>query len=149
MDKEQREQARVRLESIKHEAEKIEKMLGEPETKKPRHGNVFDQHIYVKVPSWLEGRSERDEYMISPSGLLTNIKPNINLLEGLCEFNIFDDLKRNSEDLTRASIDGFVMEVVSNRIVIGGQRFLYSQAQEFHQKLGQLISTAKREQAKK
>ena len=61
---------------------------------------------------------------------------------------IFDDLKRNSEDLERASIDGFVMEICGDRVVIGGRRFLITQAIEFHQKLGQLIATAQREAKK-
>ena len=57
--------------------------------------------------------------------------------------NIFDDLKRNSEDLERTDVDGFVMEIMGNRICIGGRRFQQHLAIEFHQKLGRLISTAK------
>ena len=58
--------------------------------------------------------------------------------------NIFDDLKRNSEDLERAVIDGFVMEIIGDRICIGGRRFLPHQATEFYQKLGRLLNTARK-----
>ena len=60
--------------------------------------------------------------------------------------NIFSDLARNAEDLTRTSVEGFVLETISERINIGGRRFFIDQAIDFHQKLGQLIATAKRKQ---
>ena len=60
--------------------------------------------------------------------------------------NLIDDLKAMSEPLDRTSVDGFVMEVINDRVIIGGRRFLVDQAVEFRQKLGQLITTAKRKQ---
>lgn len=74
--------------------------------------------------------------------------------------NIFDDLKRNSEDLNRtgdiyskngkthanASIepDGKIYMWASN-----SSNFEVEIAEKFHQKLGQVIATAKRKEAKK
>ena len=62
--------------------------------------------------------------------------------------NIFDLLKEWSEDSDRANIDGFVLEICGNRIVIGGRRFLIDQATEFWHKLGQMIATLKRKENK-
>ena len=55
---------------------------------------------------------------------------------------------RDSEDLTRTEIDGFVLECINDRVVIGGRRFLIYQAKKFHQELGQIIATAKRREGK-
>ena len=78
--------------------------------------------------------------------------------------NIFDDLKRNAEDLWEFEVDlykddedGFAAEYNEsddNRVIgIGdkGEDFWYytiDQATDIHQKLGQVIAFAKRKQAK-
>ncbi len=74
--------------------------------------------------------------------------------------NIFDDLKRNSENLGRTQInfedgkDIFMDIAYKNKVWLhfsntktgGGGHLSMETATEFHQKLGQLIATAKRKQ---
>ena len=62
--------------------------------------------------------------------------------------------KRNSEDLQEFSVDGVDTNIfagirLGGRINIAGKHLLYDEAVEFHQKLGQLLATALREQVKK
>ncbi len=74
------------------------------------------------------------------------------LLEYTILGNIFDDLKRNSEDLIEFYVDGkfaniFAGRILGGRINIAGKHLLFDEAVDFHQKLGQLIATAKRREA--
>ncbi len=89
------------------------------------------------------------------------LSADIQTIEAVKLGNIFDDLKRNSEDLeefrvvTTCCSSGFLNVLIvesginfnivkENRI---GKCFTVDEATEIHQKLGQLIATAKRKQS--
>lgn len=68
--------------------------------------------------------------------------------------NIFDDLKRNSQDLREFEVDHlnvilskqFGTDVVLFKSICSNRTFTIDEAIKFHQKLGQMLATAQREQ---
>ena len=125
-----------RLKDVVNEIERLREQLAEAEEPKIRHGDF----------GYFKDRTPRICIMDS-----------IYDKEGRCgkscdtEYysiigNIFDLLKQWSEDLDRTDIDGFVLEICGDRIVIGGRRFFIKQAEEFWNKLGSMIATLKRKQ---
>ncbi len=80
----------------------------------------------------------------------TNRDPNKDVWLG----NIFDDLKRNAEDLKEFEVDNLRVVLDKQRgdamvffkSICSDRTFTINEATEIHQKLGQLIATAKRKQ---
>lgn len=127
--------------------------LDKPELKDGDYGmetvNSYGEHfwLYLRgVTHWLTGRfcdiSDRQPDNFVP----------------YCLGNLVDDLKRNSEDLEKFKFcdtrgDCGVLEIIDKDIWVGTDRLqnLYSirQATEIHQKLGQILATAKRKEVKK
>ena len=118
---------------------------------KPRHGDVKHGHIYVK-----NSLSDKT-YVVTSGGIHLSLdgRKRFDGISGETECNIFDvlrDLKRESQEDLR----GFTVDSVSVRIDIGcidirvwqdetEKTLVLSEAIEFHQKLGQVIATLKRE----
>jgi len=120
--------------------------LAEAEKPKRRHGDFGleedGETSYPRLitnPASVTGLTVSNKYgEIPPGNKITTIFG-----------NIFDIMKDWGEDLEdgRANIDGFVIEICGDRIVIGGRRFLIDQAEEFWHRLGQIIAMKKRKQS--
>jgi len=139
------EQAQKDMMGIKDNILWLKEQLAEAEKLKPRHGNFGFGTTTDKWP--ILTLESFDGKMFSAGRLSCEIiggetQNHPNPVFG----NIFDLLKEWRENLERTSIDGFVLEICGDRIVIGGRRFLLGQAEEFWHKLGQLIMTLKRKQ---
>jgi hypothetical protein len=148
--KQKLEQAKKDKESIQENIDWLEKKLAEAEKPKLRHGDWWMKgdslHIYMKEH---HGR----DFVAIGDCILTKIGSSYGGEPILG--NIIDDLKRNAEDLEKFDVYGggtrLFIRLQDNDIVfdIGGftsTMHKINKATEIHQKLGQLIATAKRKQ---
>ena len=133
--------------------------LQEPQYE-PKHGDVIDDVLYLKAAPWI---GEEEPYFLntvaSPTGLLCNIPAEEKINESV-DFNVFDNIRRNKEDLEEFTfsggfVPGFQAKITCDRLINilsstdsegSGLNFFLSEAIEIHQKLGQTIATLKRKQ---
>lgn len=128
-------------ESARENLVKLQAQLAEAEKPKHRHGDFGvneDGNERIVLFQNGENGGRRDDY----GQLGVHSDTDITIFG-----NIFDLMKDWGEDLERANIDGFVLEICGDRIVIGGRRFFIDQAEKFWHKLGQMIATLKRKQS--
>ncbi len=168
MDK---DKMRARLETIKQEAEKIEKMLAEPEAKL-RHGDYGidfgEKEKDTKFPMLaFKPHHLNDPLRIAHADGSGGWEEDG--ADGIIWLgNIFDDLKRNSQDLREFEmVDSYggstniKCEISTDWLAVimdFGKKCVnchfdlkddLAKATKFHQNFGQLLATAIREQAKK
>jgi len=155
-------EAKARLRVIKKEADELQRMIDAPEKPKLRHGD-YGLWPVAKTP-FIVNAHQRDRHgaaildLLWPDGDLSNSwaceDPRLERAPILG--NIFDDLERNQKNLTEFSVcSGSGWSPITAKLDSWGHILFticgmnssmttIAKAQEFYQKLGQMIATMKR-----
>lgn len=143
-------------------AKNLKQEFGKEEKPELRHGDYgYDKNGIGRLVIDNQGSGRRRTAV--KNGLWENLGDEWPANEATVLGNIFDDLKRNAEDLEefcRKDLDTncvggnpFVVKIegssISFRLPKNYCAFGFTEAQEIHRKLGQLIATAQRQQAKR
>ena len=146
-------QAEKRITAIEEEAAELRKIIETDD--KPALGN--GDYGYLSRQSWIKIQNE--VYWLDSAFKDISTHPDSFFLPSRIG-NLVDDLKRNQEDLEEFEINGDCggqlnisygshgRERVRFRVACTEHNFSLNEATKIHQKLGQLIATAKRRQAK-
>ncbi len=144
-------------------AENLKKQFVKEEKPELRHGDYGYYHGYKSDPViFVKKKARNDELIIvNTEGVCDFSLTDYNKKESIILGNIFDDLKQNAEDLKEFEVGykdksndskvKFVLLKDGIQMKVGHEYFTTAlkQFEKLHQKLGQLIASAKRREDKK
>ena len=164
-----KDEAKKRLETIKQEANELQKMIDAPELLTIRHGDygIVPSYGGTKLPVLANPEMLNPEFDFwkGEDGEDVCCYTSINGKKIINKGNIFDDMKRNQTDLTEftvaCNVGAIIVDVGGRKLIqfnMIGWRDDFDESQKrrynvslgdamlYHQKLGQLIAFMKRSQ---